>query len=149
MKISVILFRPVFTQDVLGKMIQLRNFCVSITTCFYLPATLFEAPSTNNPTFDWMNSISERHAPSPIGYFWYLATLTGGTWENRAERRGSIRHAMGSEGWNRLYSCRTGGCGIEADDFCRLLEFPWFCSNDACYKKECKILLSLLYMYFI
>ena len=122
---------------------------VSITTCVYLPATLFEAPSTNNPTFDWMNSISERHAPSPIGYFWYLATLTGGTWENRAERRGSIRHAIGSEGWNRLYNCRTGGCGIEADNFCRLLEFPWFCSNDACYKKGRTILLSFLYVCFI
>ena len=25
---------------------------VSIKTCIYLPAALFEAPSTNNPTFD-------------------------------------------------------------------------------------------------
>ena len=77
-------------------------FWISVRPSFHLPWTLFEAPSTNNPTFDWMNSISERHAPSPIGYFWYLATLIGGTCEKRADRRGSIRHAMGSEGWNRL-----------------------------------------------
>ena len=45
-----------------------------------------------------MNSMSEREAPSPIGYFWYRGTLIGGTRENLAESNGSRRQESGSVG---------------------------------------------------
>ena len=33
---------------------------------------LFPSDAANRPGLDWINSIRERLAPSPIGYFWYL-----------------------------------------------------------------------------
>ena len=62
MKISVILFRPVFTQDVLGKMSQLRNFCASITTCFKL--NVFERTSRTADCLHRPNEQSTLNKPS-------------------------------------------------------------------------------------
>lgn len=62
MKISIILLRPVFTQVDYGKMIQLRNFCVSITTCFKL--NMFERTSRTADCLHRPNEQTSLNKPS-------------------------------------------------------------------------------------
>ena len=64
--------------------------------CWLKP--LFSPEAAKSWVLVCIKSERKCEAPSPMGYFWYLGTLTGGALENFAERRGSILWAMGSEG---------------------------------------------------
>lgn len=61
----------------------------------------------------WTVSQTDLHKwygwPLPSGYLAYRGIFTGGNIENRALSSGSMRDAIGSVGWNRLYTWQQCG----------------------------------------